>query len=1358
MLSFWVRNVMEIVSPSMVILCICYMHMAEGQSFFDFEEEAESRDGYYDNETPQNWVDILFLCLISIHHLEYAFKFTDYSLGHVHLKQQKLSSGDAAEQEQEYVDLEEQHSQRIKRSSERTTLQTIDVFEMFTTESDQASKRRPIHNRLCCCIRFSPRFFTWERTHVIRTILKLFCCISCLLAMVLYVLFFMNLLAEYVITCIVHFEDGYLAALLMIPFLLFACNILIRLAWQSVVASWSMSCDANGDLECSDSDVMITSIRRQMVNRKRLLYTFTVDAREDYWEEDHVPRSKAERMGLNMRNDMSEAAEKAEEQMRLSKMADYFIATCWRFGFFFYSMIFACLASMTLQIEVALNAFFWQLAMRYCVLAGVSWTIVYTVCSLLVAVVSRYRTWKIAHQEIPRYKLFLLIDAQDTEESNKNWMRLKVAVMCLSLILGFGMIIVSYVFIDASWSSFVHFCGIIWLLYYLANLFMSCKPYALVALWTDSIPPPGKNYLAHKIASQELHKKKLLKVSLASKSDVRKHTNTANETIMLVDDDYNDDDHGDDDAGDGNEDAGGADDEKDDSALRTHPRDHFSGEMVEAMIAHEPTNTLQEIELQQATEANENDASDNLKDVQPQGVNGHEIGDENGGAEEEKDEQEQDVAATVPVPNISDDYVPRQDRDPDDIDGGAGGAESTDQQQQLDVVVDNLRSVRSTKRILNEKMEQNETVPRDDQAVPEAAASEAAETEQTTAVELPQQLDTASPPQAQDETASPSVESPIIAAAFLSQPPQSIENVNSVSGSSEQPSDVVPLNSNKKKLKTQHTFRENRAQSLERRYEAFKYDYQEVNPEDFMKQHLFLWCTNCKYQRAKAESFMKNYQQYWLNVYRPFDEYDIESQIASHNILAGFKWLKPILQWDVCDMCKREKNKRKPKRKKSCGETTADIFAFFMNNFCNLCILVTVFLFMFGLFQTAQRLSGHDQFVEKIVYETNQTAFYGVCSDKFGDLTNDEFAQYDLTVLDVTVLTQIAYEASRYDLCETIDNYFNGSFELVKIHREEPFYFHIRHKHAPLDFIAIRGTSNLLEMTQDLSLFIEVVIYETLQWIVPFLNGLPLSFSRQIIYYASYIEGVINSDVRQAFDEPVFEYAKQYLLRLESDCSYNDSEISDWNGATTLYFVGHSLGGAISEIVAANLHQWNKKNNLRSHVQSFGVASPGVLYSSAKFGFGIDALDKTSSSLLPRRDLVSAVDSHGGSIQYTECSADYFHTCHQTDNVLCEVFYGCPEDLAHGAKKLWLQDFCETSSGSNETLGKAQIGQSMRRVGSNITKVIDWELSDIVKRCDADVYAFCNAINTEFEETCSQDFSSWDICYSESQIGGAEEE
>ena len=53
--------------------------------------------------------------------------------------------------------------------------------------------------------------------------------------------------------------------------------------------------------------------------------------------------------------------------------------------------------------------------------------------------------------------------------------------------------------------------------------------------------------------------------------------------------------------------------------------------------------------------------------------------------------------------------------------------------------------------------------------------------------------------------------------------------------------------------------------------------------------------------------------------------------------------------------------------------------------------------------------------------------------------------------------------------------------------------------------------------------------------------------------------------------------------------------------------MGHSLGGGVAQIVAANVYE-----DINQNVMSFGLSSPGTFYSSKKFGFETEALTFTS--------------------------------------------------------------------------------------------------------------------------------------------------
>lgn len=298
--------------------------------------------------------------------------------------------------------------------------------------------------------------------------------------------------------------------------------------------------------------------------------------------------------------------------------------------------------------------------------------------------------------------------------------------------------------------------------------------------------------------------------------------------------------------------------------------------------------------------------------------------------------------------------------------------------------------------------------------------------------------------------------------------------------------------------------------------------------------------------------------------------------------------------------------------------------------------------------------------------------YYGICDTTWSDTKN----KYELSVIDMAVLTQLSYEVhgleKRANLTKTIDKYLGGNYEIVRESNDKsPVWFHIKHKqkNVHVDYIAIRGTKTSLDFAQDLSLFIEVMTFQFLSWLFPFFNAFPAGFKRTIVYYASTAEGLINGNVRDAFYDEIYNYSYHLLDKYE-----NEDNIE-----TNLYFVGHSLGSAIGQITAAKLteQEW-----IQSHVSSFNLNSPGTLYTSLKFGFSMETLQLTSTNILTERDMIGMIDEHSGLTQTVDCNKDSFFECHLLATPLCELFDKCPVKTA--AKSDIVDCWC---NGDEEKIG-----------------------------------------------------------------------
>jgi len=319
-----------------------------------------------------------------------------------------------------------------------------------------------------------------------------------------------------------------------------------------------------------------------------------------------------------------------------------------------------------------------------------------------------------------------------------------------------------------------------------------------------------------------------------------------------------------------------------------------------------------------------------------------------------------------------------------------------------------------------------------------------------------------------------------------------------------------------------------------------------------------------------------------------------------------------------------------------------DLCNWLLDNTCNLFLFIIVFgalvTMLYVSIKISEQVTHSTATSVQVTTLTDPKQHYSMCYATFSDANKN----VSLNVMDMMFLAQAAYEMDYFNLTELIGEYFDDKFNITYRNFKTPTFFHMRSKVGLLDIVAIRGTKTVLDVIQDIGLFIEVVTFQTLGAIFPFLTYLPTTFIQDILYYCSLVEGLINADVRQGFDAPIQKYITDHII------SRNDN--------TTIFILGHSLGGGIAEIVAAKLYSVSTINV----ITSFGMCSPGVLYSAAKFGFTMDALDLTSQSLLPRRDLVSVIDMHGGNIQNVECYASQVYQCHLVQTVLCELYHTCP--------------------------------------------------------------------------------------------------
>jgi len=119
----------------------------------------------------------------------------------------------------------------------------------------------------------------------------------------------------------------------------------------------------------------------------------------------------------------------------------------------------------------------------------------------------------------------------------------------------------------------------------------------------------------------------------------------------------------------------------------------------------------------------------------------------------------------------------------------------------------------------------------------------------------------------------------------------------------------------------------------------------------------------------------------------------------------------------------------------------------------------------------------------------------------------------------------------------------------------------------------------------------------------------------------------------------------------------------------SLYFVGHSLGGALAKIVAAQIYRALEDGyivNTVDHdliddvdIKAFATAAPGLSFGARKFSVHIEDIYKTALEIRPELDWISALDEHAGAVHFVECPAHNRLECHRGFTTICQMMSDC---------------------------------------------------------------------------------------------------
>mmetsp|Transcript_76523 Transcript_76523/g.216352 ORF Transcript_76523/g.216352 Transcript_76523/m.216352 type:complete len:777 (+) Transcript_76523:98-2428(+) len=188
--------------------------------------------------------------------------------------------------------------------------------------------------------------------------------------------------------------------------------------------------------------------------------------------------------------------------------------------------------------------------------------------------------------------------------------------------------------------------------------------------------------------------------------------------------------------------------------------------------------------------------------------------------------------------------------------------------------------------------------------------------------------------------------------------------------------------------------------------------------------------------------------------------------------------------------------------------------------------------------------------------------------------------------------------------------------------------------------IAVKGTSTLSDGFIDSDLFATIKVMQAFNSIEPILSLLPRETIQWIIQR-------LHAPVRGSAEEA------RIWLELKRDVqALRETYTND-----KLVLTGHSLGGGIAQIVAADLD-----------LPALVFSAPGLVFSARRFGVSVAAAHRSNVVVVPDGDIVPRVDDQAGVVQHIACREKYGAPasalgCHSLVKTTCELWRVCGDAL-----------------------------------------------------------------------------------------------
>lgn len=242
-----------------------------------------------------------------------------------------------------------------------------------------------------------------------------------------------------------------------------------------------------------------------------------------------------------------------------------------------------------------------------------------------------------------------------------------------------------------------------------------------------------------------------------------------------------------------------------------------------------------------------------------------------------------------------------------------------------------------------------------------------------------------------------------------------------------------------------------------------------------------------------------------------------------------------------------------------------------------------------------------------------------------------------LNIADVAYLSYVAYQKkwNLQNINKTINSYFLGRgtvWNVYNISDENPRFYHVFEVTKGVDIIGISGTRSTSEWVENLKFWSEIISYQVTSMALP-VQQLPPSFVTSFVSAASFLERLLHHGREDFVIGRIEAYIKEHII---NRTTYR------------VLLTGHSMAGGLAKIIGSRLK-----------IPAVSFSGPGEVHMHAKMRFNLDDLERHTTSVVSRSDMVTWIDHHGGLVQYIGCNASGYVQCHSIVNTYCELKTGC---------------------------------------------------------------------------------------------------